>query len=429
MTETSAGARVAERLYFDSPALTFAARVTDIQLVARDRGEDGGPVQLWRVALDRTAFYPEGGGQPWDTGTLVATARSGAVLEVPVERVEEDEAGEVWHLVRKPLVEGTAIEGRVAPARRLDHMQQHSGQHLLSAVLFQQLGARTVSFHLGKDSSIIDLALPEGKGEMARRHLDDAEAEINRLLAEDLPIRPRWYTRAEAELMLARGELRKLPDRTGPIRVVEMESVEWNACGGTHVGATGAIGGVLLRSLEKAKGGWRLEFVCGGRAARVARQDFALLREAASRLSVGVSDVPARVVGLQEEHKAAEKIRRRLLEELAEARAAELVGRAGEGSVVDAIFADKPVEFAKRVASAVALSGRGAVIGASEQEKAAVALAFPASDGRHAGEVLRAWAAPWGARGGGGPQLAQAVCEASQLAEFVRALVEHITAR
>ena len=133
--EIAEAAGVAERLYYDSAELKFSARVADIRLVSSDKPESGGKGPLWQVALDRTAFYPESGGQPWDTGVLVATARSGAVLEVPVERVEEDEAtGEVWHFVRKPLVEGTEVEGRVDAARRMDHMQQHSGQHLLSAV-------------------------------------------------------------------------------------------------------------------------------------------------------------------------------------------------------------------------------------------------------------------------------------------------------
>ena len=155
---------VAERLYYDACAgdaggLEFRALVTDVRLDSHTKNEAGEKEQLWQVALDRTAFYPEGGGQPWDTGVLVATARSGAVLEVAVERVEEDEAGEVWHFVRKPLPQGAEVAGRVDADRRMDHAQQHTGQHLLSAVFLSELGAKTVSFHLGADSATIDLAL------------------------------------------------------------------------------------------------------------------------------------------------------------------------------------------------------------------------------------------------------------------------------
>ena len=281
---------VAERLYYDSPATEFAAEVADIRLDSKDASG-----QLWQVALDRSAFYPKSGGQPWDTGALVATARSGATLEVAVERVEEDDAGEVWHYVRKPLMAGTVVEGRVDRARRLDHMQQHSGQHLLSAVFLRELGAPTVGFHLGAESSTIDLRLPEGATVLSEEDVRRVEELANDLVAENRALTPRWFTHIDAEAMLARGEMRKLPEREGPMRIVEMAGVEWNACGGTHVTATGAIGAVLLRKVEKAKGGWRVEFVCGRRAVRAARRDFDTLRQAASLLSVGAADVPLRV--------------------------------------------------------------------------------------------------------------------------------------
>ena len=160
---------VAERLYYDDAALEFRAVVTDIRLDSHAVAESGQKEQVWQVALDRTAFYPVGGGQPWDTGVLVATAKSGAVLEVVVEGVEEDEAGEVWHFVRKPLPEGTEVVGRVDAERRMDHAQQHTGQHLLSSVFLSELGARTVSFHLGAESVTIDLAVEKVSEEELRR--------------------------------------------------------------------------------------------------------------------------------------------------------------------------------------------------------------------------------------------------------------------
>jgi alanyl-tRNA synthetase len=299
---------VAERLYYeDAAALEFPAVVTDVRLDSHAVGESGQKEQLWQVALDRTAFCPVGGGQPWDTGLLVATAKSGAVLEVAVERVEEDEAGEVWHYVRKPLPEGTEVVGRVDADRRMDHAQQHTGQHLLSAMFLKELGARTVSFHLGADSVTIDLASREGAEKVSEEELRLVEAAANRLIYEDRAMRPRWVEREEAEAMLARGELRKLPERAGRMRIVEMEGVEFNACGGTHVRSTGAIGGLLVRRVEKVKQGQRVEFCCGLRAVRAAGRDYALLRQTGLLLSVGAADIPDRVQRLLEDKKAAVK--------------------------------------------------------------------------------------------------------------------------
>lgn len=423
--ETQSG--VAERLYYDSPGLEFTAHVTDIRLVATDKDAPREQAQLWQVALDRTAFYPESGGQPWDTGVLVATARSGATLEVPVERVVEDETtGEVWHLVRKPLVEGAEVAGRVDAERRRDHMQQHSGQHLLSAVFLEQFGAPTVSFHLGAESSTIDLAMREGMQTFTPEQIEAVEDEVNRLIFEDRPLTPHWHTREEAEAMLADGRLRKLADRTGPIRVVAMHGVEFNACGGTHVCSTGAIGGLLIRRLEKVKQGWRVEFVCGLRAVRMAQRDFTLLSGVAGSLSVGAADLPARISALQEENKSAAKRQRALMDELADARAAALLAGSAEGDVLEAIFPDKPVDFAKRIGSVAAREGRSAVLGVVENGSGAIALAVPPGSGKHAGEELRAVLPVFGGRGGGSNEMAQGICPADQVGAAGRALGERL---
>jgi alanyl-tRNA synthetase len=308
---------IAQRLYYDSPALEFAARITDIRLVEKDPNATPDTSQLWQVALDRTAFYPEGGGQPWDTGLLIATAPSGTTLEIPVERVYEDEAGEVWHSVRKPLVEGTEITGAVDPARRTDHEQQHSGQHLLSAVFLRELNARTVSFHLGAESSTIDLALPEGTDRISDEDLRLVEESANRIIYENRPLLTHWVERPLAEQMLARGDLRKLPPLEGPFRIVQMQGIEFNACGGTHVQTTGAIGAILLRRVEKVRQGWRVEFVCGLRAVRSARNDYTLLDTVARTLTVSRTDVPTRVEKLLEDRKVSAKEVKKLTQELA----------------------------------------------------------------------------------------------------------------
>src|ERR1700761_297270 len=164
-----------DRLYYrDSFVRAFAANVTDIREASRADG-----VSIWQIALDQTAFYPTSGGQPFDTGMFRATSRNGAVLEVPIEAVEEDESGQVWHFTRKPLLAGTMVEAEIDWPRRLDHIQQHSGQHLLSAVFARELHALTVSFHLGETVSTIDLAT----GPIAHHTLQRVQRIANEIIA------------------------------------------------------------------------------------------------------------------------------------------------------------------------------------------------------------------------------------------------------
>ena len=415
---------VAKRLYYDSQILEFSASVSDIRLNSQTKNKAGEKEQLWQIALDQTAFYPEGGGQPWDTGVLIATAPSGTTLEVPVERVEEDEAGEVWHYVRKPLVEGTEITGRVDSARRVDHEQQHSGQHLLSAMFLRELKAKTVSFHMGAESSTIDLELPEGMTKLSDEDLRRVEASANRVAYEGRPLTVHWIERESAELMLERGDLRKIPPREPPFRIVQMQGIEFNACGGTHVSNTGMIGSILLRRVEKVRQGWRVEFCCGTRAVHAAHEDFARLSSTAALLSVGAGDVPTRVAALLEECKTAAKGRKVLLDELAQAEASALVSGVQPGALVRAVFAGKDVEFAKRVASRTAALGHAAIVGSTSDKDGAIAMARPAGSETHCGNVLREVLSAAGARGGGSAEMAQGVCKAEQVAELVGKLAQ-----
>jgi len=183
---------------------------------------------------------------------------------------------------------------------------------LLSAMFLREVGAKTVSFHLGalhegQGSSTIDLVLAEGVERLSPEDLVRVEEAANRVVWEGRPMMSHWVQRELAELMLARGDLRKIPERAGPLRIVQMQGIEFNACGGTHVGNTGAIGAVLLRKVEKVKKGWRVEFVCGMRAVRAARLDFERLGVVARMLSVGAGDVGGRVEGLMGQVKAAAK--------------------------------------------------------------------------------------------------------------------------
>jgi alanyl-tRNA synthetase len=233
-----------------------------------------------------------------------------------------------------------------------------------------------------------------------------------------------WVERGLAEAMLERGDLRKLPEREGPFRIVQMQGIEFNACGGTHVSATSAIGATMLRRIEKVRQGWRVEYVCGLRAVRTARRDFEMLGTAAQSLSIGAVDVPARVATMLDEAKAAAKERRNLLDELARAEAVGLVSEAEVGAVIRAIFAGRDVEFAKKVASKVAGFGRAAVIGVTGSSDGAIAIARAASSSINCGTILREILSTVGARGGGPAEMAQGVCAANQVEDLLGRLAE-----
>ncbi len=393
-----------DRLYYaDSFLQNFSARIADIREVSRADG-----VSVWQVALDRTAFYPTSGGQPSDTGMLTATSRSGAMLEAPIESVEEDEQGTIWHFTRKPLSAGTEVQGVIDWPRRLDHIQQHSGQHLLSAVLMRELNAPTVSFHLGEEVSTIDLAI----GSIEHHSLERIERIANELIAEDRPVTIRTVERREAEALLAAGQLRKLPERSGSIRLIEIAGYDLNACGGTHVRSTGQIGGLLLRGVEKVSRGMRVSFVCGLRAAAVARHDFELLNRISGLLSIGAEGVPAVIERMRAEVKAAEKERQRLREELAGYHSARLVveeQRKGGLCFVSRTFADRDPEYIRLLASDLAASAPAivALLISAENWPARLVLAKSADIDFHCGDLLREALAAHGLRGGGSAGLAQ----------------------
>lgn len=306
-----------ERLYYADSFLTdFDAVVTEIQEVSRADGRS-----LWRLTLDRSAFYPTSGGQPHDTGQLIATARSGAELTAEIVGVEEDETGQVWHHTAKPLLAETPVRGFVDAARRLDHTQQHSGQHLLSAAFVRVCGAPTVSFHLGDRTCTIDLAVDS----LSDATLMEVEELANRVIAENRPVTVTTASRRQAEEWLANGKLRKLPPRDGNLRIIEIADFDRNACGGTHVRSTGQIGSLHLRTVEKVQQGLRVEFVCGLRAVREAHQDFRNLTEAGRLLSASLAEVPGAIERLQTHAKQTAKQIEALTQELAEHRAAKLL--------------------------------------------------------------------------------------------------------
>ncbi|WP_047495333.1 alanyl-tRNA editing protein [Terriglobus sp. TAA 43] len=404
----------ANRIYYDEPAtLEFTAEVTAIRELARVDGQ-----QVWQIALDRTAFYPTSGGQPYDTGVLVATARSGASLEVPITNVEEDEAGEVWHTTCKPLQEGTVVSGRIDATRRRDHMQQHSGQHLLSAILDRDFAARTVSFHLGDDVSTIDLEGPAPTDAQLKAVADEA----NRIIAAALPFGVRDVTSEEAATMKEQGLLRKLPPRSGNIRIVEIPGIDTNACGGTHVATTAEIGPLLLRRTEKVRGNLRLSFICGNRALAVANADFHRLQEAASLLTTATPEIITSIERLRAENRSLQKERVNLLEELASLEAAKLASVA-HGSVIYSLPSDRDAAYAKLLASKVVRETTAPVAYIVAYEEARANAVLAAKSGvLDCGTTLRTALNTLGARGGGSAEMAQGAVPLEQAESLLNAL-------
>src|SRR6476620_7468238 len=250
------------------------------------------------AVLDRTAFYPTSGGQPFDVGAL------GPVRVVDV--IDGDDA--VLHVLDAPLSAGATVHGSIDWDRRFDHMQQHTGQHILSAAFDRLVANRTVSFHMGAELSSIDLAR-----EASWSEIDAAVETSNRVIWEDRPVSIRFVSDAEAEKL----PLRKPPTRGGTLRLIEVEGFDVSACGGTHVSRTGAIGSVVVTAAEKFKGGSRVSFACGGRALRVFRTYREAIAGSVRVLSVLPAELPASVEKLQADAKDLRKTQSRLQEQLA----------------------------------------------------------------------------------------------------------------
>ena len=389
----------AARLYYDDPSLTeFTASVADIR--EHSRG-------VWQLALDRSAFYPTSGGQPFDTGTLSATAPSGARLTAQISNVEEDDSGEVWHTTDKPLTAGTPVAGRVDPHRRLDHMQQHSGQHVLSAAFDRELKAPTVSFHLGDTTSTIDLVISELPAEAITR----IERLANEIIAEDRPVDSQTIARADAEALLASGALRKLPERAGSIRLIRIADFDLNACGGTHVRSTGQIGGLHIRSIEKVRQGMRVEFVCGLRAVASSRADFNLLTESANALSIPTSDLPAAIQRLLAEKKSAAKELHARLEDLALYEAKTLIAEtpltAGRRLVQRTLPACDLAALKMLASKLIAAAPSTIALLANDAEPANIVFARSADLALDCGSLLKDILTAHGGKGGGSKEMAQ----------------------
>ncbi len=351
------------------------------------------------IRLDSTAFYPTSGGQPFDTGTLKV---GDAVLQV-VDVVDADDGG-VIHVVGQMaagIVPGQSVHGEILWPRRFDHMQQHTGQHLLSAAFDRLFSARTVSFHLGADSCTIDLSREMAPGEIAA-----AEAEANRIVWEDRPVSIRFVTAEEA----ARLPLRKEPAREGLLRLIDIEGFDLSACGGTHVERTGAVGIVAATRWERFKGGQRLEFVCGGRALAGFQSLRDHLAAATRRLSVVPGELAPAIERLQGEARDLKRAGVALQADLARYRAQEMVASAERmrfGVAVCQVVEGEMPWLKLLAASITAEPGRVAVL-ISKETPVGVIVAASADTGVQANALLGELLSRFGGRGGGKADLAQA---------------------
>jgi alanyl-tRNA synthetase len=331
-----------KRLYYDNSEMHEFDSV--VEAVAPASPEQARPA----VILRETAFYPTSGGQVHDTGWLTLEGAE----RLRVTEVADAEDGRVLHYLQAPATlpaEGIRVRGSVDPERRRDHMQQHSGQHILSAAFIELYQMPTVSFHMAADYCSIDLATPA----LTSEQMVGAEKRANQVVFENRLVQIRYVSRAEAEKL----GLRKLPPaERDQLRLIEFAEFDLTACGGTHVSSSGQIGSILLRKSEKVRQGTRVEFVCGERAVRLARRDYGALSEAAGLFSAKLWDVAEQIRKSLEESKMLCKQKDDALDQLAESMALAALHSEAERNgrkIVVKVFSDHDINFAKLFAQKV----------------------------------------------------------------------------
>ena len=367
-----------QRLYYTEPyRQTFDATVVAVEPA------DG----RLHVTLDQTAFYPSSGGQPFDTGTL-----GGAAVTDVIDR----EDGTVAHVVSGTLKPGEVVSGAIDWARRFDHMQQHTGQHVLSAAFDRLFGVRTESFHMGQLSSTIDLAREVTPAEIAK-----AETDANRVVWEDRAVTIRFTTAEEAAAM----GMRKESGRTGMLRLIDITDYDLSACGGTHVERTGAIGIIAIGGSEKFRGGSRVEFLCGDRALqrfRLWRDSLAAMQK---HLSVPPVEMASSIERMQEEGKALQRTIRGFQEKAAAHEAHALLAK---GHIIVEAIDGWDAPGLKAIAAAATAAQPDAVVALFTTTTPAQAVVARGANAKaDASAVLKQLAAKFGGKGGGKPDLAQ----------------------
>ena len=387
-----------QRLYYtDSFLYEFDAEVVNLNQA------DPRPA----IMLDRTAFYPTSGGQIFDTGWLFPT-RTDEHRKLRVVEVAEGEDGSVVHFIEAAggLEPGTRVHGIIDAERRRDHMQQHSGQHVLSAAFVRLFNVPTVSFHMGIEACSIDLETKP----LAADQVEAAEALANEVVTENRPVDVRFVTQAEATTL----GLRKFPPvEREKLRLIDIRGFDLTACGGTHVHSTGQIGCILLRKIEKVRQSWRVEFVCGKRAIGTARRDYATLLEAGELFSSHIWDVPEQIRKIQEQARASRKAQESWFDELAEIYADRLLAETPESGgrrIIVRVFPERDLAFIKRLAQQLTRSSTAAAFLATTVKPA---LVFAQSPGQpfDMAALMKEALQNLGGRGGGSKDMAQGAPE------------------
>ncbi len=382
-----------ERLYYhDSFLYNFDAEVHAVEDTPRSA-----------LVLDRTAFYPTSGGQVFDTGWI--TGEAGA--KARVAEVADGDDGRVVHYLEAPVKDwkpGTRVHGAIDAERRRDHMQQHSGQHVLSAAFIRLFDMHTVSFHMADDYCSIDLDTPT----LTKEQIEAAERLANEIVLENREVEIRFATRDEAASL----GLRKVPvAEREELRIIDIRGVDVSACGGTHVKQTGQIGCILLRKAERVRQGWRVEFVAGQRAVQTARQDFAMLTETAGLFSAHIYDVAEQARKSLEEIRSLRKQREQSQVELAAAQAAAMLAESPEANgrkMIVRTFYDRDVNAVKLLAQKLVRLGPNVVaLLATTSPQPSVGFAQAAGQPFDMGALMKETMAKLGGRGGGSKDMAQ----------------------
>src|SRR5450755_4038865 len=384
-----------DRLYYhDSFLYDFDAEVRELTDSPRPA-----------LILDRSAFYPTSGGQVFDTGTITA-----GDAKLRITEVADADDGRVVHYfeaedsTRHSFQPGTRVRAQIDATRRRDHMQQHSGQHVLSAAFIRLHNLHTVSFHMADDYCSIDLDTQS----LSKEQIESAERLANEIILENRAVDTRFVTREEAGKL----GLRKLPPtERDELRLIEIRDFDLCACGGTHVSQTGQIASVLLRKVEKVRQGWRIEFVAGQRAVSTARRDFTTLTETAALFSAHLYDLPQQARKSLDEIKSLRKQREHSLDELAAAHAAALLAETPEANgrkLVVCTLADRELNFIKLLAQKLTrLAPNAVALVATASPQPSLVFAQSAGQPFDMGALMKEIMSKLGGRGGGSKDMAQ----------------------
>lgn len=396
-----------DRLYYDDSYLTSFDAVVDA-CVERDGA--------YHVRLDRSAFYPTSGGQPFDTGTING---------IPVTDVYVGEDHDVWHVLEAPAAVGTPVHGEIDWPRRFDHMQQHAGDHMIASAIWRLLGGVTIGLHISHDVSTIDVAMPEGITRISREDVARVEKDVNERVQRNVPVKC-WFPAAEELKSLP---LRKPPTVSEHVRVVAIGTDEMVACGGTHPSSAGQLGLVKILGVAPARGKMRVSFVAGIRAFEDYQLKFDCAAETSNLLSTSVDKMAVSVAAMQESLNRANaelnRLRReKLLREIGEGM--EAAPRLPDGTAILARLIDGDVNLLKDVVSHLIRSPKVVALMGVKSASGGAMLAFARSGDVdiHMGQLLSMAAKVYGGKGGGRPDFAQGGGDPRIIDEALRILTE-----